>query len=110
VERIIKKRVLSGDQPTGGMHIGNYIGALSLWVENQDFYDNLFCIVDLHAITIPKAINSSKPRQYVKEVAAIYLACGIDSKKSTIFVQSHVPYHSELAWILNCITPMRWIE
>ncbi len=105
-----KPRVFSGVQPTGILHIGNYIGALKVWVENQDLYDNIFCIVDLHAITIPEAINPKDLKQQVREVAAMYLACGIDPKKSTIFVQSEVPSHSELAWILNCVTPISWLE
>lgn len=105
-----KKRVFSGVQPTGQMHIGNYVGALSLWVENQKQYDNLFCIVDLHALTIPENIEPSYLRQKVKETAALYLACGIDPEESTIFVQSHLPQHSELTWLLNCVTPVGWLE
>lgn len=108
--QVNKKRVFSGAQPTGSIHIGNYIGALSLWAENQDNYDNIFCVVDLHSITIPESINPEKLRQNIKNVAALYMACGIDPKKSTIFVQSHVPAHAELTWILNCITPIGWLE
>ncbi len=105
-----KKRVFSGVQPTGQLHIGNYVGALSLWVENQKKYDNIFCIVDLHALTIPESIEAEYLRKKVKEVAALYLACGIDPEESTIFVQSHVPQHSELTWLLNCVTPVGWLE
>ncbi|RAK10253.1 tryptophanyl-tRNA synthetase [Halanaerobium saccharolyticum] len=105
-----KKRVFSGVQPTGQMHIGNYVGALSLWVENQKKYDNIFCIVDLHALTIPESIKPEYLRKKVKEVAALYLACGIDPEESTIFVQSDVPEHSELTWLLNCVTPVGWLE
>ena len=105
-----KKRVFSGVQPTGQIHIGNYVGALSLWVENQEQYDNIFCIVDLHSLTIPEDIKPEYLRKKVKEVAAIYLACGIDPDKSTIFVQSQVPQHAELTWLLNCVTPIGWLE
>lgn len=105
-----KKRVFSGVQPTGQLHIGNYIGALSLWVENQSKYDNIFCIVDLHALTIPESIEPAYLRKKVREVAALYLACGIDPDESTIFVQSEVPQHSELTWLLNCVTPIGWLE
>lgn len=105
-----KKRVFSGIQPTGQIHIGNYIGALSLWVENQDKYDNIFCIVDLHSLTIPEDLDPDYLRDKIKEIAAIYLACGIDPDKSIMFVQSHLYQHSELAWILNCVTPMGWLE
>lgn len=106
----LKPRVFSGVQPTGHLHIGNYVGALKLWVQNQDLYDNIFCIVDLHALTIPEAINAKDLKEKVRKVAALYLACGIDPKKSTVFVQSEVPAHCELEWILNCITPLSWLE
>jgi tryptophanyl-tRNA synthetase len=105
-----KKRVFSGIQPTGQIHIGNYVGALSLWVENQDQYDNIFCIVDLHSLTIPEKVKPDYLRRKVKEAAALYLACGIDPDKSTIFIQSQVTQHAELAWLLNCVTPMGWLE
>jgi len=105
-----KKRVFSGVQPTGQIHIGNYVGALSLWVENQNKYDNVFCIVDLHSFTIPENIKPEYLRNKVKEVATLYLACGIDPNISTIFVQSHVPQHTELTWLLNCVTPIGWLE
>lgn len=105
-----KKRVFSGIQPTGKIHIGNYVGALSLWVENQKKYDNIFCIVDLHSLTIPENIDPKYLRKKVKEIAALYLACGIDPQESTIFVQSHVPQHAELTWLLNCVTPMGWLQ
>lgn len=105
-----KKRVFSGIQPTGQIHIGNYIGALSLWVENQAKYDNIFCIVDLHSLTIPENITADYLRQKVREAAALYLASGIDPEQSTIFVQSQVPAHAELTWLLNCVTPIGWLE
>jgi tryptophanyl-tRNA synthetase len=102
--------VFSGVQPTGKLHIGNYIGAISVWVENQEEFENIFCIVDLHAITIPEAVELRKLRDKTLQVAALYLACGIDPEKSTIFLQSHVPEHSELCWLLNCVTPLGWLE
>lgn len=104
-----KKRVFSGVQPTGKLHIGNYVGAISQWAENQDDYDNIFCVVDLHAITIPEAIEPKAFRAKCLEVAALYIACGIDPAKSTIFMQSHVAEHSELAWLLNCMAPLGWL-
>jgi tryptophanyl-tRNA synthetase len=103
-----KKRVLSGVQPTGNLHIGNYLGAIRNWVESQSQYDNFFCVVDLHAITVPH--NPQTLAQDTYNIAAFYLACGIDLNLSTIFVQSHVTAHSELAWLLNCITPLNWLE
>ena len=103
-----RKRVLSGVQPTGALHLGNYLGAIRQWVANQDSYDNYFCVVDLHAITAPH--DPKRLRQETLQAAAMYLAAGIDPSRSTIFVQSHVRAHTELAWLLNCITPMNWLE
>lgn len=103
-----KKRVLSGVQPTGNLHIGNYLGAIRNWVEIQHQYDNYFCVVDLHAITVPH--NPQSLAEDTCSIAALYLACGIDLTHATIFVQSHVPAHSELAWLLNCVTPLNWLE
>lgn len=105
-----KKTVFSGIQPTGGLHLGNYIGAVSMWVREQDRHDNIFCIVDLHALTMPEAIEAERLRSNSLDVAALYLACGIDPEKSLVFIQSHVRQHSELAWILNCVTPMGWMN
>lgn len=104
-----KNRVFSGVQPTGKLHIGNYIGAISQWADNQDEFENIFCVVDLHAITVPGAIDPKTFHAKTLEVAALYLACGIDPAKSIIFLQSHVPEHSELAWLLNCMTPLGWL-
>ena len=104
-----RPRVFSGIQPTGKLHIGNYIGALSVWVENQSRYDNVFCIVDLHALTIPEDVAPDYLRRKVRECAALYLACGIDPEQSAVFVQSHVPAHTELTWLLNCATPVSWL-
>ncbi|MEY3866377.1 MAG: tryptophan--tRNA ligase [Microcoleaceae cyanobacterium] len=103
-----KKRVLSGVQPTGNLHLGNYLGAIRNWVEGQQEYENFFCVVDLHAITAPHNPATLATDTYT--IAALYLACGIDLEYSTIFVQSHVPAHAELAWLLNCITPINWLE
>jgi len=100
----MKPRIFSGIQPSGILHIGNYLGAIKNWVKLQDTHENIFCIVDLHAITIPQDPKELKKRIY--EITNIYLAAGIDPKKSTIFVQSERPEHSELAWILNCFTYM----
>jgi len=101
-------RILSGIMPTGDLHIGNYLGAIVNWVRLQYDHDSFFCVVDLHAITTPQEPNEL--REKIKEVAALYLAAGIDPKVSTIFVQSDVPNHSEMAWILNCFTPIGWLE
>ncbi len=101
-------RVFSGVQPTGNLHLGNYLGAIRNWVGLQDQHECIFCIVDLHAITLPqdpKALHES-----TLETAAAYIACGIDPKKSTIFAQSGVSAHSELAWILSCHTPLGWLN
>ncbi|MFQ3680065.1 MAG: tryptophan--tRNA ligase [Pseudanabaenaceae cyanobacterium] len=103
-----KKRVLSGVQPTGSLHIGNYLGSIANWVQLQGEYDCFFCVVDLHAITVPH--DPAALAAHTREVAALYLACGLDPAQSTIFVQSHIPAHSELAWLLNCLTPLNWVE
>jgi tryptophanyl-tRNA synthetase len=103
-----KPRVLSGVQPTGNLHLGNYLGAIRNWVEIQSQYENFFCVVDLHAITVPH--NPQILAQDTYAIAALYLACGIDLKDSTIFVQSHISAHSELTWLFNCMTPLNWLE
>jgi tryptophanyl-tRNA synthetase len=103
-----KQRVLSGVQPTGSLHLGNYLGAIRNWVEGQSEYDNYFCVVDLHAITVPHDPKVLAENTY--KVAALYLACGINLNHSTIFVQSHIPAHAELTWLFNCITPLNWLE
>lgn len=105
-----RPRVFSGVQPTGALHLGSLIGALTPWVRNQQRYQNRFCIVDLHALTIPEAIEPDRLRTRVREVAALYLAAGIDPEHSAIFVQSQVPAHAELAWVLTCVTPLGWLE
>ena len=104
----INKIVLSGVQPTGGLHIGNYLGAIKNFVSMQTEYDCFFCVVDLHAITVKQDPKLLKNNTY--EVVATYLASGIDPVKSVIFNQSNFSSHSELAWILNCITRMGWLN
>ncbi len=103
-----KKRVLSGVQPTGALHIGNWLGAIRNWVELQNEYETYVCVVDLHAITVPH--DPEKLRSDTLSTAALYVACGMDPKKCSIFVQSHIPAHSELCWLLNCVTPLNWME
>jgi tryptophanyl-tRNA synthetase len=104
----MKKRIFSGIQPSGTLHIGNYLGAVKNWVALQEKYDSIFCVVDLHAITVPQ--NPKELRQKTLELAKIYLASGINTQESTIFVQSHIPEHTELAWILNTITKIPELE
>ncbi len=103
-----RKRVLSGIQPSGNLTIGNYLGALLHWVEDQDVYENYFCVVDLHAITVPQ--DPQELRQKTREVSALYMAAGLDPERATIFIQSHIPAHSELAWILMCLSPLGWLN
>ncbi|ABW26756.1 MULTISPECIES: tryptophan--tRNA ligase [Acaryochloris] len=103
-----KQRVLSGVQPTGTLHLGNYLGAIRNWVEGQSNYENYFFIADLHAITVPHDPQQLADNTY--SLAALYLACGLDPEHTTIFVQSHISAHAELAWLFNCITPLNWLE
>ncbi|GHP08755.1 hypothetical protein PPROV_000749200 [Pycnococcus provasolii] len=104
-----RKRMLSGVQPTGDLHLGNYFGAIRNWVTFQENFDAFFCVVDLHAITVqphdPKLLRDS-----TLSSAAMYLASGIDPARSNVFVQSHVRAHSELTWLLNCVTPLGWLQ
>src|SRR4026207_46656 len=102
------KRIFSGVQPTGNVHLGNYLGALKNWVALQHEYESFFCIVNLHAITVtqdPKLLAEK-----TRDLARIYLAVGIDPQVSTIFIQSDVPEHAELTWILNCVARMSELE
>jgi tryptophanyl-tRNA synthetase len=104
----MRKRIFSGAQPTGNVHLGNYLGALRNWVALQREYESFFCIVNLHAITVaqdPKILAEK-----TRELAHIYLAVGIDPEISTVFVQSDVPHHTELTWLLNCVTRMSELE
>src|SRR3982751_5762667 len=103
----MKARVLSGIQPTGNLHIGNYLGALRNWVKIQYDYESIFCIVDLHAVTIYQ--NPAELQSKIREIAGLFLAAGIDPKHSSMIVQSAVPAHAELAWMLTCVTPVGWL-
>ena len=103
-----KKRVFSGIQPSGNLTIGNYLGAIKNWVAEQHKYENVFCVVDLHALTVPQ--DPKELYSKIREVALLYLACGIDLEHCAIFVQSHISAHSELTWLLNCVTPLGWLE
>jgi tryptophanyl-tRNA synthetase len=104
----MKKRVLSGIQPSGNLHIGNYLGALKNWVRMQHDYESIFCIVDLHAITVYQP--PEELRRKIAEIAGLFLAAGIDPDHSSIVVQSQVHGHAELAWLLTCVTPVGWLE
>jgi tryptophanyl-tRNA synthetase len=104
----MKKRIFSGAQPTGQLHIGNYLGALKNWVALQDEYEAFYCIVNLHAITLPQ--DPKTLRQKTLDLARIYLAAGVDPERSTIFIQSDVPEHAELTWVLSCISRMGELE
>jgi tryptophanyl-tRNA synthetase len=103
----MKARVLSGVQPTGNLHIGNYLGALKNWVKIQYDYESIFCIVDLHAITVHQ--DPKELRAKIRELAALFIAAGIDPKHSSVMVQSSVPAHAELSWMLTCVTPIGWL-
>jgi tryptophanyl-tRNA synthetase len=101
-------RIFSGIQPTGNLHLGNYLGAIRNWVALQNDYECIFCIVDLHALTLPQ--DSAELRTSTREVTAAYIAAGIDPERCTIFNQSMVPAHTELAWLLGCLTPLGWLN
>ncbi|HZC05228.1 MAG TPA: tryptophan--tRNA ligase [Ktedonobacterales bacterium] len=103
-----RERVFSGIQPSGAPHIGNYLGAIRHWVAEQDVFDNIYCVVDMHALTVPQDPNEL--RENIRQLAATLLACGLDPQRSALFVQSHVHEHAELAWLLNCVTPMGWLN
>ena len=104
----MRARVLSGIQPSGNLHIGNYLGALANWVRIQYDYESIFCIVDLHAITAHQPPDELRSK--IREIAGIFLAAGIDPEHSSIVVQSAIPAHAELAWMLTCITPVGWLQ
>jgi tryptophanyl-tRNA synthetase len=101
-------RVFSGIQPTGSLHLGNYLGALKRFVDMQDDFECIYCIVDLHAVTMP--YDPAELRSSTREVAAGFLAAGIDPKRSIVFNQSRVRMHSQLAWMLSCLTPLGWLN
>ncbi|HTT81192.1 MAG TPA: tryptophan--tRNA ligase [Stellaceae bacterium] len=103
-----KDRIFSGIQPTGNLHLGNYLGAIRNWVKLQRDYECIFCIVDLHALTLPQ--DPSELRHSTREVTAAYLAAGIDADECIIFNQSMVSAHAELAWLLGCLTPLGWLN
>lgn len=104
----MKARVFSGVQPTGNLHIGNYLGALKSWTKVQYDYECIFGIVDLHAVTLYQ--NPEDLKAKIAEVAALFIACGIDPRHSTVMVQSSVAAHTELGWMLTCVTPVGWLE
>jgi len=101
-------RIFSGIQPTGNLHLGNYLGAIRNWVALQHDYECIFCIVDLHALTVPQ--DPAELRAATREVTAAYIAAGVDPERCIIFNQSMVTAHSELAWILSCMTPLGWLN
>jgi tryptophanyl-tRNA synthetase len=103
-----RERVFSGIQPSGTAHIGNYLGAIRNWVNEQDLYDNIYCVVNLHAITLPQ--DPDELRANTRQLAATLFACGLDPERSALFVQSQVHEHAELTWILNCFTPTGWLN
>ncbi|XP_017983541.1 PREDICTED: tryptophan--tRNA ligase, chloroplastic/mitochondrial isoform X1 [Theobroma cacao] len=104
----VKQRIVSGVQPTGAIHLGNYLGAIKNWIALQNSYDTLFFIVDLHAITLP--YDTRQLSKATRNTAAIYLACGVDTSKASVFVQSHVRAHVELMWLLSSATPIGWLN
>jgi len=103
-----KLRAFSGIQPSGDLHLGNYLGAIRNWVLEQNERDNIYCVVDLHAITVPQDPKVLHKR--IRDLAKIYIACGLDPESVTIFVQSHVAEHAQLAWLFNCLTPYGWLN
>ncbi len=105
-----KPRVFSGVQPSGSLHIGNFVGALTQWRDILDSHDCIFCVVNLHALTVPENVEPKKLQAKSRELAALYMACGITPDRSTIFLQSEVAAHAELAWVLTCTTPLSWLH
>ncbi len=103
-----KERVFSGVQPTGNLHLGNYLGAITKFVALQDTHDCIYCVVDLHAITVPQ--DPEALRNSIREVTAAFIASGIDPKKHIVFNQSQVPEHAELAWVFNCVARLGWLN
>lgn len=104
----MKNRIFSGIQPTGNLHLGNYLGAIRNWVRLQDDYECIYCVVDMHAVTVwqdPSALAAS-----TRETAAAVIAAGVDPEKHVLFVQSHVPGHAQLAWVFNCVARLGWLN
>jgi tryptophanyl-tRNA synthetase len=104
----MKRRLFSGIQPTGDIHIGNYLGAIKEWVSLQKEYETILCIVDLHAITSHQ--EPARLKSKIREVAALLIAAGIDPEKTPVFIQSHISAHAELAWVLECTVPFGWLN
>jgi tryptophanyl-tRNA synthetase len=104
----MRKRTFSGIKPTGDPHLGNYLGAMKRWADEQDQFDNIYCVVDLHGMTEP--YKPDELRHLTRGMFASLLAVGLDPERCILFVQSHVPAHAELCWILNCVTPIGWLE
>ncbi len=103
-----RPRVFSGIQPSGDVHLGNYLGAIARWVRDQDRTESFFCLVDLHALTVPQDPEALRAR--TRSLCALLLAAGLTPSRSTLFVQSHVPAHAEACWLLNCVTPLGWLH
>jgi len=102
------QRVFSGVQPTGNLHLGNYLGAITRFVSLQETHDCIYCVVDMHAITVPQ-----KPQElsaHIREVTAAFIACGVDPERHIVFNQSQVVEHAELAWIFNCVARIGWLN
>lgn len=108
IPNIATPRVFSGMQPTGSLHLGNYLGAMVNWIAMQDSHECIYCIVDMHAITVRQ--EPAELRQSIRKVTAAYLACGLDPQKSILFNQSQVAEHAELAWIFNCVARLGWLN
>ena len=103
-----KERVFSGMQPTGSLHLGNYLGAMINWIELQKTHECIYCVVDMHAITVWQ--DPAELKQAIRQVTAAYIASGLDPKKSILFNQSQVPEHAELAWVFNCVARLGWLN
>src|SRR5260221_10447711 len=105
-------RVFSGVQPTGNLHLGNYLGAIKRFVELQETYECIYCVVDLHAVTVPISVwgGPKEPASATRQVTAAFIAAGIDPMKHIVFNQSQVPAHAELAWIFNCVARLGWLN
>jgi tryptophanyl-tRNA synthetase len=108
IPTIPTNRIFSGIQPTGNLHLGNYLGAIRNWVSLQDDFESIYCVVDLHAITVPQ--DPEKLRQSTREVTACLIAAGISPERSILFNQSRVPQHAQLAWIFNCVARLGWLN
>ena len=104
----VRGRIFSGVQPTGNLHLGNYLGAIRNWVELQDSFESIYCVVDLHAITV--AQDPAQLRQSTREVAASLIAAGISPDRAIVFNQSRVAQHSQLAWIFSCVARLGWLD